>query len=83
MQSRNPYAIGSLALGIFSIIEFGLIFVFGIAGIVTGVIALRELFAAKSDATQPQLGARLAWTGIVLSAISVIMGVVLSLYRRK
>ena len=80
VQARNPYAIGSLVLGIFSIIEFGAIFVFGIAGIVTGIMAIKKLKAATGD--DPQLGGRLAWTGIVLSAISLIIGGILVTYRR-
>jgi hypothetical protein len=43
LQSRNPLAIASLVLGIFSLIEFGALLIFGIAGVVLGVMALSQL----------------------------------------
>lgn len=43
MQQRNPFAIASMVLGVFSLVEFGVLIVFGIGGIVCGVIALRQL----------------------------------------
>jgi hypothetical protein len=43
LRSRNPLAIASLVLGIFSLIEFGALLVFGIAGIALGVAALMQL----------------------------------------
>jgi hypothetical protein len=43
MQQRNPFAIASMVLGVFSLIEFGVLFVFGIGGIICGAIALRQL----------------------------------------
>jgi hypothetical protein len=75
LQQRNPLAIASLVLGIFSLIEFGALFVFGIAGIILGVIALRQL-RLRIFPDRPQ-GARLAWTGIVLSVVSLIIAVYL------
>jgi hypothetical protein len=47
LQSRNPLAIASLVLGIFSLIEFGALLIFGIAGIVLGVTALAQLRRAR------------------------------------
>jgi hypothetical protein len=47
LQQRNPYAIASAVLGIFSLIEMGVLLVFGIAGTVLGVVALRQLRGAE------------------------------------
>ena len=38
-RDRNPYALASAALGIFSVIEFGIIPFFSIAGLVLGIVA--------------------------------------------
>ena len=43
LQKRNPLAIASFVLGVFSLIEFGAVFIFGVAGIILGVLALRQL----------------------------------------
>src|SRR3954451_20466987 len=43
IQQRNPLAIASLVLGIFSFIELGALLIFGVAGIVFGILALRQL----------------------------------------
>lgn len=43
LQRRNPYAIASFVLGLFSLIEFGALIIFGLAGIVLGVVALVQL----------------------------------------
>jgi hypothetical protein len=50
LQSRNPLAIASLVLGIFSLIEFGALLVFGIAGIALGIAALSQLRRVRSVA---------------------------------
>ena len=70
---RNPLAIASLVLGVFSLIEFGALLVFGIAGIALGAIALRQL---SGQAASPQFGKRLAWSGIALSVISLALAAV-------
>src|SRR5262245_22032614 len=67
LARRNPLAIASLVLGILSLIEFGALLVPGVAGIVLGFIALRQIVRTNVD------GARLAWTGIVLSVISLCL----------
>ena len=51
LQRRNPYAIASFVLGLFSLIEFGALIIFGIAGIALGVVALVQL---KRVANAPQ-----------------------------
>src|SRR2546423_4689595 len=83
MQQRNPFAIASMVLGVFSLIEFGVLIVFGVASIVLGVVALRQL--ARVDPSDPDAkprGHRLAWGGIALSAISLICAAILYLQRR-
>jgi len=70
VRQRNPYAIASLVLGVFSLIELGFTVVIGVAGIVLGVIALRQL--ARPQPPQPR-GHRLAWAGIVASVLSLII----------
>jgi len=77
LHQRNPLAIASLVLGIFSFIEMGALIVFGIGGIVTGAIALKQLNGPS--APQPY-GHRLAWSGIVLSAVSLVVAASLYLY---
>ena len=75
---QNALAIVSLVLGVFSLIEFGALVIPGVAGIVVGVIALRQL----SRPTQPRPDGRgLAWTGIITSVIS--LGCAFVLYRDR
>jgi hypothetical protein len=74
LRNRNPFAIASLVLGIFSLIELGALLIFGIGGVALGFIALRQL---SGDGASPPYGRRLAWTGIVLSAASLIIAAVL------
>src|SRR6184192_2792490 len=72
---RNPLAIASLVLGVFSFIEFGALIIFGIAGIALGTLALAQL-GKPSD--RPR-GHALAWSGIALSASSLVIAVLLYL----
>ena len=67
MAQRNPLAIGSVVLGIFSLLEFGAVPIFSLGAIVLGIIALARLRAVSSE--RP-LGRRLAWTGLALGTIS-------------
>src|SRR5438093_9505759 len=46
---RNPLAIASLVLGLFSFIEFGALIVFGVAGIALGIVALVQLARIPRD----------------------------------
>ena len=80
-RARHPLAIASLVLGIFSLIEFGTLPIFSVAGIVLGVMALRQLATRVDDASSPRLGHRLAWAGVVLSTVSLIVGAILLLHR--
>ena len=82
IYNRNPFAIASLVLGIFSFIEFGALLIFGVAGIVLGMIALRQLHRRATDDSTPPFGHRLAWTGIILSAVSLVIAAVLLVHRR-
>lgn len=77
IRDRNPLAISSLVLGIFSLIEFGALLIFGIAGIVLGVMALKQLRNRGAEDVSPAFGHRLAITGIVLSAVSLVIATVL------
>jgi len=78
LNRQNPYAIASVVLGTFSLIEFGVLFIFGVASIVLGVVALRQL--KRTDAsTQRNSGHRLAWAGIATSAISLAIAALLYL----
>ena len=72
---RNPLAIASLVLGIFSFIEFGALIIFGVAGIVLGIVALIQL----SKAVDRTKGHGLAWGGIALSAASLAIALLLYL----
>jgi uncharacterized membrane protein len=77
-RQRNPVAIASLVLGLFSFIEAGVNLIFGIAGIVLGVIALRQLRTTSVSTNEPAArGHRLAWAGIVLSVLSLIVAALL------
>jgi hypothetical protein len=80
-RARHPLAIASLVLGIFSLIEFGALPIFSVAGLVLGGMALRQLAARAGNPTAPRLGHRLAWTGLALSAASLALGAVLLLHR--
>ena len=82
VRNRNPLAIASLVLGIFSFIEFGALLVFGFAGIVLGVMGLRQLHRQAGDIAGAPFGHRLAWAGIVLSAVSLVIAIVLLVHRR-
>jgi hypothetical protein len=77
LRARDPFAIASAVLGVFSLIEFGAIFVFGVAGAVSGIVALRRL--ARATPSHPR-GHYLAYAGIATSVASLLIAVVF-LYR--
>ena len=78
-KRQNVYALVSLVLGIFSLIEFGALVIFGVGGIATGVIALRQL---SREGAVPPRGHRIAWAGIVLSVVSLVIAAVIYLMPR-
>jgi len=79
LNRRNPLAIASLVLGVFSLIEFGALVVFGVAGIIVGAIALVQLRPGSVESQRRPDGQRLALAGIALSAISLAVAAVLYL----
>ena len=76
LQAQNPWAIASLVLGIFSLIEFGVLGIFGVASIAAGIIALRQLSRRERDAPRPR-GRGMAWGGIITGALSLVLAIVL------
>ena len=70
VRRRNPLAIASLVLGVFSLIELGALVVPGIASIVLGFASLRQL--RRENAPYPR-GQGLAYAGIALSVVSLIV----------
>jgi hypothetical protein len=76
-RAQNPYAIASLVFGVFSLIEFGVLLIFGFIGIALGVVALRQI-RSGSDPDRPN-GARLAWAGIITSVLSLVIAALLYL----
>ena len=71
LNRQNPWAIGSLVLGVFSLIELGALIVPGVAGVVLGIIALVQL-RRRSNLSRPA-GHGLAWAGIITSILSLIL----------
>lgn len=82
---RDPYAIGSTVLGVFSLTHLGALWIDGVAAILLGVIALRRLSrpgntrhdSAHPQNTGPTEGRGLAWLGIVTASLSIVIAVVL------
>jgi len=78
LGQRNPLAIASLVLGVFSLVELGALVVPGVASIVLGIMALVQL----RDKQNPRpRGHALAALGIGLSALSLIFAAFLYLPR--
>ena len=71
MQQRNPLAIASVVVGIFSLIEFGAIPIFSAGAVVLGVCAILQIRKAKANGPTLHYGRRLAWSGIVLGILSL------------
>src|SRR5437016_14164997 len=78
---RHPLAIGSVVLGIFSMLEFGAIPIFSLGAVLMGIMALKGsgfgVQGSESSSLNPEprtpnppKGRRLAWTGIVLGNLS-------------
>ncbi len=76
LRKREPFAIASLVLGIFSLIEFGALLIFGVAGAVLGFVALSRLKKVVAiNGGERTHGRRLAWVGIVTSLLSLLIAV--------
>ena len=76
MQQREPLAIASFVLGIFSLIEFGALLIFGVAGTALGFLALSRLKRGGQGHTAGKMhGRRLAWAGIVTSLLSLAIAI--------
>ena len=78
LQQRNPLAIASLVLGVFSLVEAGALVVPEIAGIVLGVMSLIQL--RRENSVRPR-GHGLAYGGIGLSVVSLILAAYLYFSR--
>ena len=79
---QNPLALASLPLSVFSLTHAGTLFVDEIAGIVFGVVALRQLSRARgaADGAMPDAktdGHWLAWGGIVVGLVSLATAIVI------
>lgn len=69
---RNPFAVASMVLGIFSLIEMGVLIIFGVAGTVLGIVALRQIRVARRQSHRRDRGTGLAWGGIITSVLSLM-----------
>ena len=78
LSQRNPLAIASLVLGGLSLVELGALIVPEVASIVLGGMSLVQL--RRSDTIRPR-GHGLAYAGISLSVISLIIAAYLYLSR--
>ena len=74
-QRQHPFALASAVLAIFSLTHFGTLFVDEVLGIILGVIAIRSV---QRNGTGH---ARLAYLGIVIGTISLVVAIIL--YTRK
>ncbi len=78
LAQRNPLAIASLVLGVLSLVELGALVVPGVASIALGIMSLLQL--RRNDMTRPR-GHGLAYAGISLSIVSLIVAAFLYLSR--
>ena len=80
---RNPLAVASTVLGVFSLTHLGALWVDGIAAVVLGVVALRQLARRRAPGDDapgddaPSEGRGLAWLGIVSASLSIVIAIVL------
>src|SRR3954467_8711070 len=80
LRQRNPFAIASLVLGVFSLVELGALVVPGVASIALGIVSLVQL--RRENPTRPR-GHGLAYAGIVLSVASLVIAAFLYLPRLR
>ena len=79
---RNPLAIASTVLGVFSLTHLGALWIDGIGAIVLGVLALRQLSRQDTmGAAHAAQGRGLAWLGIVTASLSICIAIVLYRWR--
>jgi maltodextrin utilization protein YvdJ len=78
LQQRNPLSIASLVLGVFSLVELGALVVPGVASIALGIMSLLQL--RRENTARPR-GHGLAYGGIILSVLSLIIAGFLYLPR--
>ena len=81
-QRQHPFALASLPLSVFSLTHAGTLWVDEIAGVVLGVLALRQLArpgAARDPGVPPAKseGQLLAWGGIVIGVVSLALAIVI------
>jgi len=83
-QRQNPFALSSLPLSVFSLTHAGTLFVDEIAGIVLGVVALKQLARLRREGgeggglTETRAEGRwLAWGGIVVGVVSFALALVI------
>jgi hypothetical protein len=76
LERQNVLAIASFVLGAISLMHAGTLFVDGAAGVVVGIMALRQLGTPPPAATRDK-GRGLAWAGILLGALSLVIAVYL------
>jgi hypothetical protein len=74
---QHPLAVASAALSIFSLTHFGTLFVDEFAGIALGVIAIRQF------RTSPDRSVKLAYVGVAVGIVSLIVGVTVYLLPRQ
>src|SRR5689334_11009503 len=74
LARRNPLAIASLVLGVFSLTHLGTLIIDSLAGLVLGTLALTQL---RSPVPTKPHGHRLAWIGITTSLLSLAIAAVL------
>ena len=72
---QHPFALTSAVLSVFSLTHFGTLFVDELAGIALGSLAI------KRASRTPELSVRLAYVGIVVGAISLIVAIILYAQR--
>lgn len=75
VAARDPYAVASFVLGVFSLTHFGTLLVDGVAGAVLGGVALKRLATTGPQTRRPR-GHLLAIGGIVTAVASLVLAAV-------